>query len=58
MKDYKKILKENNQEHLLKYIDMVNEEQRKNLIEEIGKIKEPIGTGSREDHGYAKTFTK
>ena len=27
-------------------------------IEEIGKIKEPIGTGSREDHGYAKTFTK
>ena len=25
-------------------------------IEEIGKIKEPIGTGSREDHGYAKTF--
>ena len=33
-----KILKENNQEHLLKYIDMVNEEQRKNLIEEIGKI--------------------
>ena len=38
MKDYKKILKENNQEHLLKYIDMVNEEQRKNLIEEIGKI--------------------
>ena len=27
-------------------------------IEEIGKIKEPIGTGSRENHGYAKTFTK
>ena len=27
-------------------------------IKEIGKIKEPIGTGSREDHGYAKTFTK
>ena len=32
MKDYIDVLKENNQEHLLKYIEMANENQKKELI--------------------------
>lgn len=38
MGDYKQILKENNQEHLLKYIDMADEKQKQELIEEIKNI--------------------
>lgn len=38
MEKYKQILKDNNQTHLQKYIDMCNEEERKNLIKEIESI--------------------
>ena len=38
MEKYKQILKDNNQTHLQKYIDMCNEEERKNLIKEIENI--------------------
>ena len=38
MVNYEKILKENGQEHLLKYIEMGNKEQKENLISEISKI--------------------
>ena len=35
---YENILKENNQEHLLKYIEMAKPEQKEKLISEISKI--------------------
>lgn len=38
MKTYKELLTENHQEHLLKYIDNANEEQRKNLINQIENL--------------------
>ena len=38
MKTYKELLTENHQEHLLKYIDNANEEQRKNLINRIENL--------------------
>lgn len=38
MKDYKALLKENSQEHLLKYIDIANDEQKEKLINEIENI--------------------
>ena len=38
MKDYKQILKENDQEHLLKYIDMADSNGKQELIEEIENI--------------------
>ena len=38
MVNYEKILEENGQEHLLKYIEMGNKEQKENLISEISKI--------------------
>ena len=38
MVNYEKNLKENGQEHLLKYIEMGNKEQKENLISEISKI--------------------
>lgn len=38
MKTYKELLTENHQEHLLKYIDNANEEQRKNLIKQIENL--------------------
>jgi UDP-N-acetylglucosamine pyrophosphorylase len=38
LEKYKQILKDNNQTHLQKYIDMCNEEERKNLIKEIESI--------------------
>ena len=38
MKKYEQLLKENNQTHLQKYIDMCNETERKQLIKEIENI--------------------
>ena len=38
MKNYEEILKANNQEHILKYIEMANEEQKEKMIEEIESI--------------------
>ena len=38
MADYKEILRKNNQEHILKYIDMANDKQKKELIKEIENI--------------------
>ena len=36
--NYTEILKENGQEHLLKYLEIANEEQKKRLIEDIKNI--------------------
>ena len=38
MKDYKELLKEYNQEHLLKFIELADEEKRKELINQIENI--------------------
>ena len=38
MKSYRELLIENNQEHILKYIDMATEEQRNKMIEQIENI--------------------
>ena len=38
MKTYLEILKENHQEHLLKYIENANENQRKKLINQIENL--------------------
>ena len=53
--NYVDILKENNQEHLLKYLDMANDRQRKKLIDEIlnlnfKSIKELYNINNRDNN--------
>lgn len=38
MKNYKDVLRQNNQEHLLKYIEKANDEQREKLISQINEL--------------------
>lgn len=61
MKDYRDILKENNQEHLLKYIEMADEKQKEELIKEIqninfNQLKELYQISNRDNEKAIESF--